>query len=135
MYFVRGRRDRPLKVGRVNHFTGIASGNVASGVYLSDGTTLTLLGESGTVAAAGSNVNQSVPLTASVVIPAGVTFYAFCQPDNGTVTVGRVVVNSENSSLGKRAASHAPGSFTRPSTIALSSLTGSSTLLSLFLEI
>lgn len=126
-YLAKVRVSRPVRITQMSYLVGTASGNVDLGVYQSNGTTLTRMGSTGSTAAAGSSVIQTIALTATVWINPGVDYYLGIAPDNGTVSIGRVTPNSVVTTLGRRAVSIAT-SFPLPATITLSSTAGSSTL-------
>lgn len=69
-------------------FVTTASGNVDVCVYTSDGTTLTRVASTGSVAIAGTNTLQTIPLSVNWVF--GVDYFVGVSIDNATASLFRV---------------------------------------------
>ncbi|MCC7413847.1 MAG: hypothetical protein IT495_19690 [Gammaproteobacteria bacterium] len=94
-YCVWFRVDAAVTVTTMKYVTGSPSGNVDLGIYEfnADASLLTRLGSTGSTAAAGSGVVQSIALTAAVRISPGVDYCLAFAADNGTITLSRIVPN------------------------------------------
>lgn len=83
------RVSKPVLITNLSLYIGGASGNVDVGIFTRNGTTYTLVASSGSVAAAGTNAIQTIPLTAPYWLMPGVNYYFGEVADNATVTIGR----------------------------------------------
>lgn len=123
--FVKFRIAKPRTAAGLRIAVVSASGNAKSGLFSSDGTTLTQLALSASIAVAGTNVSQDLAFAASASIVPGVDYWAMLVLDNGTAQVARQTVPAAGISSGFVDALFVDSAFASPPTSqAISGMTG-----------
>ena len=85
------RPSKEITVSQASWFVGTANGNIDVGLYSSDGTTLTRVARTGSVAAAGASAIQTAALDAPATLLPGTDYYIALVTDSATLTLGRVL--------------------------------------------
>jgi hypothetical protein len=125
-YLMHFRVVGPLTLATISVSVGTASGNICAGVYSSDGTTLTRIATTGSVAVVGAAANQTLTLTTPVEVLPGTDYFLAVAVDNATATIRHVSsLDFAWLALGRRNIS-IDSAFPLPATIALASTGGSS---------
>lgn len=90
-YLVGFRVATPFAASAMEYLCSIAAGNVDMGIFSTlDFNAFTLLASTGATLAAGSNVIQSINLTAGVTLVPSVDYFAALVGNNATLSVGRI---------------------------------------------
>jgi hypothetical protein len=130
LLFAKFRVDKERTFSAVRVGIGATAGNGIGAIWQSDGTTLTLLESSGTVAIASTNAIQDFALADDVACQPDIDYYVMSGFDTATtLTVFRQSLTQAGFGSGFAVGySSDNGSLTLPATITIASMNGASIL-------